>query len=100
MAVYNLSALADRTRYFESQGMSRQEAEAKAFQELGLSQDQMSQEMSTEYERLYNNQNAQSLTNSDMKGDKERLIDRNQAGSYATYDLNPQTPTSDTQATE
>lgn len=93
MAIFNLSALADRVRYLESRGMSYEEAEKRAFEESSFNREQMSNEMYNEFQRLYNNEHSQTELNGSLQGDRERLIDRNQAGSYETYDTNPKTPT-------
>lgn len=100
MAIFNLSALADRTRYLESQGMSYQEAEKQAFQESSFKVDQMSNEMYNEFQRLYNNEHSQTLLNGNLQGDKDRLIDRNNAGMNEKYDLNPQEQTAQRQTAQ
>lgn len=96
MAIYNLQAIAEQTRYLEQQGMSREEAEKKALDGYNLDQDQLTGDMRTTLDRLYNNEHSQTLRNEDGDGDKDRLIDRRQAGSMETYDANPQ----ETQITE
>jgi hypothetical protein len=96
MAIFNLSAVADRARYLESQGMSQEEAEKKAFGESSFNREQMSEQMYSEYQRLYNNEHSKT----EMQGDRERLIDRLNAGTNETYDTNPQTPTERNQTTQ
>lgn len=94
MATFNLSSMADRVRYLESQGKSRQEAEQQVFGDM-----EMSQEMQAEYERLYNDEQAQSTLNKEdnIEGDKDRIINRNQAGRYETYDTSAQNTAVSTQ---
>jgi|KBSSwiStaDraftv2_1062776.scaffolds.fasta_scaffold3513971_1 hypothetical protein len=96
MAVFNLQALADRARYFEQvQGMSAQDAEAQAFKEAGFEgQQDLPQGAYQEFQSLLSNR----TTDSEFaRNDKDRLLNRREAGSQAKYDVNPQpdTTTSD-----
>jgi hypothetical protein len=50
MAVYNLQALADKTKYLMSQGMTQQEAEAQVFKEANI--DELDPTAYAEYTRL------------------------------------------------
>jgi len=96
MAVFNLQALADRARYFEQvQGMSAQDAETQAFKEAGFEgQQDLPQGAYQEFQSLLTNR----TTDSEFaRNDKDRLLNRKEAGAQAQYDVNPQpdTTTSD-----
>jgi hypothetical protein len=85
MPVYNLSALVDRTRYLEAQGLSSQEAEAKSFAEFGLTNDTMTSEIRAEYDRLLADPTADSEF---ARNDRESLLNANEVTQKAKYDLN------------
>jgi hypothetical protein len=96
MAVFNLQALADRARYFEQvQGMSAQDAETQAFKEAGFQgKEDLPQGAYTEFQAHVANR----TTDSEFaRNDKDRLLNRREAGAQAEYDVNPQpdTTTSD-----
>ena len=96
MSVFNLQAMADRARYFEQvQGMSAQDAETQAFKEAGFEgQQDLPQGAYQEFQALLSNR----TTDSEFaRNDKDRLLNRKEAGAQAQYDVNPQpdTTTSD-----
>jgi len=97
MAVFNLQALADRARYFEQvQGMSAQEAETQAFKEAGFEgQQDLPQGAYQEFQSLLSNR----TTDSEFaRNDKDRLLNRKEAGAQAQYDVNPQPDTTSSDA--
>lgn len=99
MAVYNLSALADSTRYLESQGLSAQDAEKKAFMEQGFTAnytEEVGSEIMAEYQRLMANPTQDSEF---ARNDAENRLDRQKAGSQAQYDINPQPQATNADAT-
>jgi hypothetical protein len=81
MAVYNLQALADKTKYLMSQGMTAQEAEAQVFQEAGITD--MNQDAYAEYQRLL----TEGTQNSEYaRNDRDRILDRRATTDYRTYE--------------
>lgn len=81
MAVYNLEALALRTKYLMStEGLAQQEAEQRVFQESGISD--LSPEMRAEYDRLLNEG---TQNNEFSRNDGQRIIDRRATTDYRTY---------------
>jgi hypothetical protein len=82
MAVYNLQALADKTKYLMStQDMTAQEAEAQVFQEAGIND--MDQAAYAEYQRLL----TEGTTNSEYaRNDRDRILDRRATTDYRTYE--------------
>jgi hypothetical protein len=88
MAVYNLEALALKTKYLmDTANLSQQEAEQKAFAEAGINE--MSQEARTEYDRLLTTGTKESEF---ARNDGERILDRRATTDYRTYEQ-PQEPT-------
>lgn len=82
MAVYNLQALADKTKYLmSSQNMTAQEAEAQVFQEAGI--ENMDQNAYAEYQRLL----TEGTTNNEYsRHDRDRILDRRATTNYRTYE--------------
>ena len=87
MAVYNLQALADRTRYLMSvQGMTQEEAEQKVFSEAGLTgTNALAPNVLEAYHALLANP---TTTSKFSRNDREAVLDRRRAGAEAEYDLN------------
>lgn len=85
MPVYNLSAIVDRTRYLEAQGLSSQDAEAKSFAEFGLTSESMTSEIRAEYDRLL----ADPTKDSEFaRNDRDSLLNAQEVTKNAKYDLN------------
>ena len=81
MAVYNLQALADKTKYLMSQGMTAEEAEAQVFKEAGINE--MDQTTYAEYQRLL----TEGTTNSEYaRNDRDRILDRRATNNYRRYE--------------
>ena len=87
MAVYNLQALADKTKYLISQGMTAQEAEAQVFQEAGINE--MDPTAYAEYQRLISEGTTASPY---ARNDRERILDRRAATNYGRYEQAEQEP--------
>jgi hypothetical protein len=88
MAVYNLQALADKTKYLmQTENMTQAEAEAQVFKEAGI--DQMDEGAYAEYTRLVTTGTNESPF---ARNDGNRLINRRTAARYETYDVNPEPP--------
>lgn len=87
MAVYNLQALADRTKYLMTvQGMSQEEAEQKIFSEAGLTgTNALAPNVLDAYHALLANP---TLNNKFSRNDREALLDRRKAGANTEYELN------------
>lgn len=81
MAVYNLQALADKTKYLMSQGMTAQEAEAQVFQEAGINE--MDQTTYAEYQRLLSEGTTASPY---ARNDRDRILDRRATNNYQRYE--------------
>lgn len=94
MAVYNLQALADRTKYFMTvKGMTQEEAEAKVFSEAGLSgTDALSQSVLDQYHALLANPTIDSRF---ARNDRGRILDRRKAMEEPTQDAPPPEPPSE-----
>lgn len=86
MAVYNLQALADKTKYLISQGMTAQEAEAQVFQEAGINE--MDPTAYAEYQRLISEGTTASLY---ARNDRDRILDRRATTDYRRYEQEPKT---------
>lgn len=86
MAVYNLQALADKTKYLISQGMTAQEAEAQVFQEAGINE--MDQTAYAEYQRLLTEGTTASPY---ARNDRDRILDRRATTDYRRYEQEPKT---------
>jgi len=87
MAVYNISALADRTRYFiNTQNVDPAEAEKKVFEEAGLTNgaESMPSNVYAEYQKMLANP---TLDSQFARNDKDGLIDRQNAGAEQNFDL-------------
>jgi hypothetical protein len=82
MAVYNLQALADKTKYLMStQNMTAQEAEAQVFKEAGITD--MNQDAYAEYQRLL----TEGTTNSEYaRNDRDRILDRRATTEFRRYE--------------
>lgn len=81
MAVYNLQALADKTKYLMSSGnMTQQEAEAQVFKEAGITE--MDQTAYAEFTRLVTTGTNDSQF---ARNDGQRLLDRRAASNYGRY---------------
>lgn len=83
MAVYNIQALADRTRYLTSvQGLSQEEAEAKVFKEAGLTGTDALPSFALEaYNQLLSNP---TINNEFARHDNEQILNRQEAGKQAS----------------
>ena len=94
MAVYNLQALADRTKYLmTTQGMTQAEAEEKVFSEAGLTgTNALAPNVLEAYHALLANPTTDSKF---ARNDREALLDRRRAGAEATYALNTNEQTAD-----
>ena len=87
MAVYNISALADRTKYFiNTQNMDATQAEQKVFEEAGLTNgaESMPSNVYAEYQKMLANPTTDSQF---ARNDKDGLIDRNNVGATQNFDL-------------
>lgn len=81
MAVYNLQALADKTKYLMSQDKTAQEAEAQVFQEAGIHE--LDPTAYAEYQRLL----TEGTTKSEYaRNDRERILDRRATTDYRRYE--------------
>ena len=87
MAVYNLQALADKTKYLMSQGMTQQEAEAQVFKEANI--DEMDPTAYAEYTRLLTTGTNDSPY---ARNDGQRLLNRRQTANYGRYEEPTQEP--------
>jgi hypothetical protein len=90
MPIFNLSLIADRVNYYQNAGMSVEESKAKALEDLGYEQE-FAPEINAELDKLINNEQMTEMSNT-LGNDKDKLIDRNNGGTYEPYDLNPETP--------
>lgn len=86
MAVYNLQALADKTKYLmDTQNMTQQEAEAQVFKEAGI--ETMDEAAYAEYQRLL----TEGTQNSEYaRNDRDRILDRRATTDYRTYESQTQ----------
>lgn len=82
MAVYNLQALADKTKYLmDTQNMTQADAEAQVFKEAGITD--MDEAAYAEYQRLL----TEGTTNSEYaRNDRDRILDRRATTDYRTYE--------------
>lgn len=82
MTVYNLQALADKTKYLmNDQKLSSQEAEAQVFQEAGINE--LDKTAYAEYQRLLN----EGTTKSEhARNDRDRILDRRATTDYRRYE--------------
>ena len=86
MPVYNIQAMADKVRYLETMGLSKEDAEKKAFEELGVA-GELPQAVRAEYDRLYQNPTKDSPF---ARNDRDQLLDRLNAGAkVGGIDTNP-----------
>jgi hypothetical protein len=76
MPVYSPQAMADKVRYLEAQGLSQQDAETKAFAELGIYGD-LPQDVRNAYEHYLSNPSANSPF---ARNDRDQILDRANAG--------------------
>lgn len=81
MAVYNLQALADKTKYLMSQGMTQEEAQSQAFREAGI--DDLDPTAYGEFTRLVT-----TGTNEDphARNDGQRILNRRSTAKYGRYE--------------
>ena len=87
MAVYNLQALADKTKYLMSQGMTQQEAEAQVFKEANI--DEMDPTAYAEYTRLLTTGTNESPY---ARNDGQRPLNRRSTTKYGRYEEPTQEP--------
>jgi hypothetical protein len=88
MAVYNLQALADKTKYLmSSQNMTQEEAQAQVFKEANI--DQMDPTAYDEYTRLLTTGTNESPY---ARNDGQRILDRRQTAKYGRYEEPTQEP--------
>lgn len=83
MPVYNVQAMADKVRYLENMGLSKDDAEKKAFAELGVA-GELPEGVKTQYENLYTNP---TINSPFARNDKDSIIDRLNAGARVNQDL-------------
>ena len=82
MAVYNLQALADKTKYLmSSQNMTQEEAQAQVFREAGI--DDLDPTAYAEYTRLLTTGTTESPF---ARNDSERLLNRRNTARYGRYE--------------
>lgn len=88
MAVYNLQALADKTKYLMStENMTLEEAQAQVFKEAGI--ETMDEAALAEYTRLVTTGTTESPY---ARNDGERLLDRRSTTTYGRYEEPAQEP--------
>jgi hypothetical protein len=93
MATYNLSAMADRVKYYSAIGMDNTQAREKAMQEFNLTADTMPQEVSAELDRLISDPSTDSVF---ARNDRDNILDRSTATQNHTYGLNTDQTSQDT----
>jgi|tagenome__1003787_1003787.scaffolds.fasta_scaffold20919771_4 hypothetical protein len=88
MAVYNLQALADKTKYLmSSENKTQAEAEAQVFKEAGI--EGMDETAYAEYTRLVTTGTNESPF---ARNDGQRLLDRRATANYGRYEEPTQEP--------
>ena len=88
MAVYNLQALADKTKYLMStQNKTQEEAQAQVFTEANI--DDLDPTAYAEFTRLLTTGTTESPF---ARNDNERLLNRRQTATYGRYEEPTQEP--------
>jgi hypothetical protein len=87
MPVINLSQIADKTRYFQSQDMSAEEAKTEALKQSGFNE-ALPEGLNTELDKLINHENMTEMSN-ELGNDKDKLIDRRSTQFNADHEVNP-----------
>ena len=95
MPVYNVQAMADKVRYLEGMGLSKEQAEQKAFAELGVT-GELPEGVKTQYNNLYTNPTTKSPF---ARNDKDNVLDRANAGARVEQDLSARPETNQADAT-